>query len=229
MTRAASDVTAAALLSRVASVLEARGVEGVELVKCQWLRAEDEQVARVKRGAVVIDAVRDGVEHTSYLPGAGEQTHTPSGNPEQAAVIAAEIIARLGMRRRERERFETWRAPKDLLAALHAADEAALRDGLRGSFHASPFGQILKIDWSSSWGSRTSDTERALRLGAEALAGLGFAATWCPGLGWLRVVPTAQDVLAAEGEQTVLDAVRDEEPVPETERECEFCEPMAAE
>jgi hypothetical protein len=101
------------LLEAVAACLRAHKVAPVVVTGGQWLHAEDELCAHVKGGRLIVDAVRDGIDHGHYH--AKPQPHTPTGHRDQAADIAAEIISRLAMRRVERARFAAWKA------ARHAA------------------------------------------------------------------------------------------------------------
>lgn len=118
--------------------------------------------------------------------------------------------------------------PRDARQILAETEGRLLRDqGYRGTFYLSPIGQVLRLDWASSWGSDTRVAGAALTAACKALVADGYQAETIPGLPWARVIPTAQDVIAAD-ERTALDSVRDE-PLPETERECELLEPMAAE
>lgn len=119
--------------------------------------------------------------------------------------------------------------PRDARQILAETEERLLREhGYRGTFYLSPIRQVLRLDWASSWGSDTRVSDAALSAAVAALVAEGYHATTIPGLPWARVMPVAVDLVDADAPKGAADAVR-EEPLPETERECELCEPMAAE
>jgi hypothetical protein len=89
----AETASARALLSRIHYILEQRGVADLDLEKGQRLHVGSHPVAHVHGRVVVVHPVKDGVDpRIKVLKGYERQ---PTGEPEQAATIAMDIMVRL--------------------------------------------------------------------------------------------------------------------------------------
>lgn len=85
-----------ALLARIESVLRYRGVAEVVLEKGERLCVGSQPVAHVtKSGAVRVHPVLDGVDPRVDVRGLEGYERRPTGDPEQAAVLALDIEVRL--------------------------------------------------------------------------------------------------------------------------------------
>lgn len=183
-------------------------------------------------------AVWDGHGH-GPAGGLTASVHTPGSRADQAITICTLIRDRLAARA---DALATCVhrahasglcpecgellpvAPVGTHEALRTAADEMARRGFRGSFRVQAMGAALRVIWCTSEGSRAATTDEALQVAVEHLRAGGLRADVVLSLGYALL----SRVVAAE-ERTVLDSVRDEEPLPETERECELCEPMAAE
>jgi hypothetical protein len=94
--------------------------------------------------------------------------------------------------------------PRDIRTVLSEVKACLLRGGYEGHFYAEPFGQVIAVRWTSSWGS-SRDEDRALRMAAEALTADGRTAQWIPGGGWTRVMPMAADLIDADAPEAWRD------------------------
>lgn len=193
-------MTPLGLLNAMAETLRLQHIAGVEVHRDKWLIAEGEVVAHVHRDCVVITSVLDGVDHGAEL--APKMRRQPTDDPDQPATLAAEVIARLLMRRRERVRFVLWTTAKRLAP-----------QGYVGLFHVEPFAEVTKVTWVGDRDSSSSTRRAALRAAETDLQQAGYPAQWIPGLDWIRIV--SLEVVDADAPKTALDG-GESEPAEET-------------
>lgn len=105
----------------------------------------------------------------------------------------------------------------DLRGAIVAAEDAILRDGLRGRLTAGGWGTVVAV-WFVSTCS-TTDTRRALEIAARVLSAAEWDAQVMPWPLCVRVMATTADLIDADAPKGAEDG-GEVEPTSETVIEC---------